>query len=101
MAASKKPAQDQQTMGADRPQAARPRDDGAKGAAAPTKGAVAAGTRKHSDGEQPQPAQQLDPARRLSKPADLEPETAHGHSPRIPWPENAENQAPRPFKGLK
>lgn len=83
-----------------RPQKAQPVDDSAK-APAPPKAEAGADARRMGDGEKAQPLQQLDPAHRLSTPSELREETAHGHSPIIPWPKEGESQNRSPFKNLK
>jgi hypothetical protein len=91
-------------MEANRPTTPKPVVDAAKVPPTPSSPADAKAkpdVRRVSDGEKAQPLQQLDPAHRLSMPAELREVTAHGHSPEIPWPAEAESQNPRPFKGMK
>jgi hypothetical protein len=87
-------------MEANRPQKTAPVDDAAK-VPAPPAGKAGADARRMTDGEMAQPLQQLDPAHRLSTPSELREETAHGHSPLIPWPAEGESQNARPFKNMK
>ena len=96
---SKSPAV--QMAKANRPQGAEnAKADGGSLPAAP-KAQAGADARRLGDGEQAQPLQQLDPPHRLSTPADLKPDTAHGHSPLIEWPKDAQSADPRPFKNMK
>lgn len=90
-----------QKMAANRPQGQEiAASDGGKTPPQP-KAKVGSDARRMSDCEQAQPLQQLDPPHRLSTPSDLKPDTAHGHSPHIDWPKDAQSDAPRPFKNLR
>jgi hypothetical protein len=84
-----------------RPQRAKTVTDAAKVPAPPAAKAGAGSKFVGTDGEMSKVVQELDPPRRLKMPAELPEETAHGHSPEIKWPKEAESQNAMPWKGLR